>query len=1189
MSTSQEEEKNLAEFKIFRSDIDFNSVWKTENSAALSVREADLGDDYNDEDDPARKSQFQNSDWVDFADMGTMSLDTKQELDAGSSYNINSYRSNFPNMPAENDIDGTASKSYIDSISNEVDSSTIGLYHQIPDFDEAAHSEDEEEVKKNPNEIYVVGIGASAGGLDAIKCFFSSLNASQEELSRIAFVVIQHISISYKSMMLEILSSQVHDIKMLEVEQGMKIEPKSIYFIPSKFSMTIRDRIFQLHPRKDDSPGFLPIDKFFTSLAENFGQNSIGVILSGTGKDGTEGIKSIHKSRGVVLVQNEESAEFDGMPKSAIETNVVDSVMYPEDMMCFIFDLVGNRSTQTGEESDVSVYQLLRLVESDVDIDFSFYKYPTMKRRVSRRMKENNCNSLKEYRDILIVNKVERLKLVDSVLIDVTSFFRGDFAFFENHLIPQIVEMVRPSEIIRIWVPACSTGEEAYTIAMLFLEYKEISNKPFNVKVFATDVKSICLRVAQKGEYPHTIEKYVSAKRLSRFFTKTKTVYRAKSDLRNTIVFVKHNIVTNNPFINLHLISCRNCLIYMKVEAQKIALQSFHFGLMDGGFLTLGSSESVHKSITGFTIFNRKFNVYRKANRQRLNDFSALPFIKSKPSKPSDLLSNLSKEMILYHYPYPFLIVDGDWTLIYANELAKRFISLSLGTVITNVCDMVVSALKIPLKSAILRAKTRAENVSVTSISIDNEICDLDTLVLNLDDLIVYAVVIKPRDADKHSNGAVLADQSSILFLQEELQKTKQELQHTMEQLETSNEELQSSNEELQSSNEELQSTNEELRCINREFQDKIRLLNEINNDMNHLIWSINIGIMFLGRDLRIRKFTPAITPLISLRESDIGRSITDLVFKGSNNVIALIEQVVSSGTKRETTVIISTRIWSVRILPYVTNSEVNGVIVTSYERYVFDEDTSNSSEASGESLEKQAELDEKIKDLLKPKLKPQSLTFTEQQNLNNPTYWSDPNSWLLSKSAMIKTVISYLENILYSGDSIKQEALAVALDAILNITSSEFGYIAEHKRDEESKRQKLVMRVITNISWDQKSQIAFKSSLRSGLEFKSGANLLTAVIDSQQVVIANENIANQTPSGHPKMSSYMAIPLFLDDLMIGSIGISNRPHGYNIGVFEGLKELFKLVSKCLIRYSMNLGDGAHSGGKHISAASLWK
>jgi two-component system CheB/CheR fusion protein len=1102
-------------------------------------------------------------DLIDFADMGRSHTVNDADLVGDMAPVTGVSMSNFSSSSAlYYDADTTAA--YDDAAPGD----QIGLYSDDPVLDDGDHPEDDEK-RSFPEELHVVGIGASAGGLDAIKCFFSSFNANQEELSRLAFVVIQHISISYKSMMLEILSSQLHDIKLYEVHHGLRLEPRSIYFIPSKFSMTIQDRIFHLHPRKDDSPGFLPIDKFFTSLADSFGSNAIGVVLSGTGKDGTEGIKAIHRAKGVVLVQNVESAEFDGMPKSAIETNVVDGVMYPEDMLCFIFDLVGNRMTQSGEESDVSIYQLLRLVESDVDIDFSYYKYPTLQRRISRRMKENGCNSLKEYRDILVVNKMERMKLVDSVLIDVTSFFRGDFAFFEHHLIPQIVEMVRPSDVIRIWVSACSTGEEAYTLAMLFLEYREISNKPFSVKVFATDVKSGCLRIAQKGEYPYSIEKHVSAKRLLRFFTKMKTCYRVKSELRNTIVFVKHNIITNNPFINLHLISCRNCLIYMKVEAQKIALQSFHFGLMEGGFLTLGSSESVHKSITGFAVFNRKANVFRKTHRQKMNDFSALPFARTKPAKPSDMLSLLSKEMILYHYPNPFLIVDGDWTLLYANELAKRFISLSLGTIITNVCDMVVPSLKIPLKSAVLRAKTRGENVSVTSITIEEELCDLDTVVLNLDDMLVYAVVIKPRDMDKANKSAMPADQSSILFLQEELQKTKQELQHTMEQLETSNEELQSSNEELQSSNEELQSTNEELRCINREFQDKIRLLNEINNDMNHLIWSINIGIMFLGSDLKIRKFTPAIAPIVAVRESDIGRSITDLVFRGGNDVISLIEKVLASGIKRETTIVINDRMWSVRILPYVTNSEVTGVIITSYERFVVDDSEQN---GNADSVDKKLEEDERLKNLLKPMWNPQSLTYVETQNLENASFWSG-DEWVSKKMVKIKETTARLESILYSRDDVDLETLAISLESLLIISSSEFGYIAEHRIDKDTKKPYVLMRVASDIGWDFSSRNNFTSSLRSGIEFKPKKNLLSAVVDAQTVIIANE-LGGDTrtgglPPGHPPIKSYLALPLYLDDIVIGSIGLANRPHGYNDSVVKVLEPIAKLIGKCLIRFFM--------------------
>lgn len=827
----------------------------------------------------------------------------------------------------------------------------------------------------SPNEIfesedrtrsfYVVGIGASAGGLEALESFFKHMPAD----AGMAFVIIQHLSPDFKSLMDEILSRHT-SLAIHRVEDGMAVESNAIYLLPPKKEMIISGGRLLLTD-KDRATGLsLPIDTFFRSLAQDFGERAIGIILSGTGSDGSRGIRSIHDAGGLVVAQSEQTAKFDGMPRSATETGIVDLVLPPSEMPQALLDYIeppehGTRrealkDRRTIETGMNAIYSLLR---ADFGIDFSHYKPNTVLRRIDRRLQLNRSLDLEEYVEQLRNDPHELNTLYKDLLIGVTRFFRDPELFerLAKDVIPDVLKKVAADDEIRVWVAGCATGEEAYSLAILLHEALVEARRPINVKIFATDVHRASLEFASAGLYDDTTLAEVSQERRDRYFTKQLSGFQVSQDLRKMIVFAPHNIIKDAPFTKLDLISCRNLLIYLQPHAQKKALSLFHFGLKTGGILILGPSESPGEISDEFETLDGHWKIYRKRRDVRLPPDMRLPISLSSPQMhaigignrtvktvfPDPHLIKAYDELLAAYVPASFL-VNAQRELLHTFSGAGKYLVAHDGRPSSDLLDLVHPDLRLAISGALQRAGRELGPVRYTGISIGQEPDRLRVTVRPLpirgaDE--TYFLISVEADARKEvvtTAGDDLdvpaASSRRLTELEEELRYTKENLQATVEEMETTNEELQATNEELVASNEELQSTNEELHSVNEElytvnaeYQRKISELTELTDDMDNLLQSTDIGTIFLDRDLLIRKFTPKIAHAFQLLPQDIGRRIDSF----AHNILHAgllddIRQVLETENPFERDVQDRFGQWFLlRILPYRSKGRVEGVVVT--------------------------------------------------------------------------------------------------------------------------------------------------------------------------------------------------------------------------------------------------------------------
>lgn len=830
---------------------------------------------------------------------------------------------------------------------------------------------DQSESSDTPKSFYIVGIGASAGGLEALEVFF----ANMPEDSGMAFVVVQHLSPEFKSVMDELLARHTR-IPIHRVTDAMDVEPNAIYLIPPKKEMIIANGKLLLSD-KDPSSGFtLPIDIFLRSLAQDAGARSIGIVLSGTGSDGSRGICDIHEAGGLVLVQDQESARFDGMPKSAVETGIVDLVIRPEQMPQALLSHIQHPAAdgqgaylpanQALLEGFDAIFQLLR---ATYDIDFSYYKQTTVTRRVQRRLQMNQITDLEEYVDRLRDDPNELNLLYKDLLIGVTKFFRDTEAFqhLEKDVLPQLLLKVRPEDELRIWVAGCATGEEAYSLAILVHEQLERIKRQISVKIFATDVHRSSLEFASAGIYSEPSVSEVSAERLQRYFTRVKNGYRIDQDLRQMIVFAPHNIIKDAPFTKIDLVTCRNLLIYLETQAQKKAISLFHFALNTGGVMMMGPSESPGELADEFEAIDDRWKIYRKRRDRRLPPDMQLPlsagYINPRSSRgftvgapavaPPDAPLIRAYDELLKEYAPPSLLINDRRELIQSFGGAAEFLRLRDGRPSHDVFDLVLPELKIPLSTAVQQALKKQVAVSFRGIrfnSGENE----QTLRLSVKPIpsrhneSSYFLVTLERNVDKkpvveseRQSEDIDLDEASkeqIIALETELRYTKENLQATVEEMETSNEELQATNEELVASNEELQSTNEELHSVNEElytvnaeYQKKIAELTEMTADLDNLLHSTDVGVIFLDRDLCIRKFTPKIAETFHLLPLDVGRRIESFAHCIEYpSLLDDLKRVLREGTYSEAEIHAGeSRSFLLRILPYRSKNTLDGVVLT--------------------------------------------------------------------------------------------------------------------------------------------------------------------------------------------------------------------------------------------------------------------
>lgn len=818
---------------------------------------------------------------------------------------------------------------------------------------------------------FIVGVGASAGGLEPIQQLFDALPAG----TGMAFVVIQHLSPDYKSLMGELLSRHTQmPVKL--VEGGEPIERNHVYLIPAKHEMVLSDGRFLLTEVEARAGASLPIDIFFRSLAEDAGERAIGIVLSGTGSDGSRGVRAIHKAGGLVIVQDAKSSEFDGMPERSIATGIVDYVVPVAGMAGILSEVsAGHRpdtkpgATATDDSilAQPGIYEIFQLLQLAFDLDFSSYKASTSLRRLDRRMALKSLATVPEYANYLKTHPEELSDLYKDLLIGVTQFFRDKEAFdlLAANIVPQIVQRATDAADIRVWIPGCATGEEAYSLAMLFLEEIERKGSNADIKIYATDVHRVSLVKAGSGIYHADKMPEVSEARRERFFARRGNEYQALPILRRTVIFAPQNVLKDPPFTRMDLISCRNLLIYFDALAQKKVLRLFQFALKPGGFLFLGPSESLGDLSEEFACLNRTWKLFQKrldAGRPSGLELPAFvpPPLRAANGAPRpagefvfagpDKLLQAYDAILAKHVPSS-LLVNSKRELLHTLGAGGKYLRPA-GRFSNDLLNMLTGDLKTAVAAALLRATREAITVEFHSIEVAIEGVShaVNVKVEPLFDrgrglgvfLVSFAENAEPAGKPASVKINFDADEFTkqrVADLESELSQTKQSLQSAIEELETSNEELQASNEELMASNEELQSTNEELHSLNEElhtvnaeYQSKIAELTQVNADINNLIRSTQIGTVFLDAELRIRRFTSAQADVFNLLPGDAGRPIADLHSNVTDpGLIDDLAKVRSHGEPIEREVRHRNGAWLLlRAVPYVTEAKTrDGVVVT--------------------------------------------------------------------------------------------------------------------------------------------------------------------------------------------------------------------------------------------------------------------
>lgn len=819
-----------------------------------------------------------------------------------------------------------------------------------------------------PNDHYMVAIGTSAGGLEALERFFKHMPYDD----RLVFLVVQHLSPDYKSHMVELLSKHT-PMPVHEAADGIMLETGQIYLLPPRKNMTVYNgKVYLME--YDRTQGLnLPIDILFESLAKDQGSRAIACILSGTGSDGTRGLRAIKEHGGIVLAQDN-TAKFDGMPRSAIATQLVDYVAAPEDMPTILQRYIRHPKTahpalfQSQIDTDRNLIEKVMAILRDHDgVDFSGYKPNTLLRRIDRRMALYEIESLQQYVQFLQTSESERTILFKEFLIGVTRFFRDPEAFdyINQTVIPAIMSKRPRQEQVRIWVPACSTGEEAYSLAILFQHHMETTGNFADVKVFATDIDRDALERAGQGVYPESIAADVPEHLLKQYFVRNADdQYEILRQIRHMVVFAHQNIITHPPFSRLDLISCRNLMIYLQPDVQAQLLSLFQFALKSNGYLFLGSSESLGDKAAEFAVEDAKWKIYRLRTRHN-------PLVNTQFNHPSrtqqrhrEAVSSVSSKVLadwrtsdpvlrslVEHMLPPCVVIDESWSMIHGFGQLDAFIQAPRGYQVSlNITKLVREGLSLPLSTALHQTFKTGDDVTYRSIemTVDGEtqyVTMSTRLFWHHDDnqrlcLVTFMFAQAELDNDEGEPYHISDSVSQRLYtLEQELQYTRESLQATIEELETSNEELQATNEELMAANEELQSTNEELESVNEElitvnneFQAKIKELSALNDDMNNLLKSTDVGTVFLDANLNVRKFTPAAQEAINLMEQDIGRPLQHIAHKlGDFSLMERVEQVLESLMPQEVDVRNKDGRWLlVRIMPYRTHTNtISGVVLT--------------------------------------------------------------------------------------------------------------------------------------------------------------------------------------------------------------------------------------------------------------------
>ncbi len=839
--------------------------------------------------------------------------------------------------------------------------------------------------KLNSNIFPIVGIGASAGGLEALEQFFENMPSN----NGMAFVVIQHLDPKYPGILPELLQ-RITPMKVQQVTDLLKVKPDCVYVIPPNKSLSILNGALHLFAPVETHGLRLPIDTFLRSLADDRHEKSVAIILSGMGSDGFLGVKAIKEKNGTVLVQEPSTAKFNGMPNSVIEA-VFPDIIAPAnelaiklvDYMKFVPSIKISRELNNKHKSNID--KIIILLRQQTGHDFSLYKKTTLFRRIERRKGIHQLDKIQNYVRFLQENPKETEILFKELLIGVTSFFRDTIVWqtLRNDILPALINQMPDGKVMRAWVAACSTGEEAYSLAIVFKEALEKVKKYKNIslQIFATDLDQDSIDKARKGVFHPNIIADVSSERLNRFFIKEAHGYRVNNAIREMIVFAPHDIIKDPPFTKLNILTCRNMLIYMEPELQNKLISMFNYSLLPNGILTIGTAESLGTKKLGFIEIDNKLKIYKRTanidspalidfpstfNRQKIKSNQ-----KKAPMKIVDNIQNIADQILLQRFSPASVLVNDKGDIIYITGRTGKYLEPVAGKANWNIFAMAREGLREELPGAFRKAMQNFDPVIVHNIKVEDngEIQFIDLKIQRIEApdaikgmiMLVFTDISAPAKlqatiSKSGKRGSTLA----MKELENELQRNHEELQITREEMQTSQEELKSTNEELQSTNEELQSTNEELQSANEELQstneelitskDEMKRLNEelhtvnlelqskvsdftlASSDMKNLLNSTEIGILFLDKNLNIRRFTNPITKIFKIRCTDIGRPFTELVSvlkypHIDNHALQVLKTLIPI----ETSIATDNGNWfTIRILPYRTvDDRIDGLVIT--------------------------------------------------------------------------------------------------------------------------------------------------------------------------------------------------------------------------------------------------------------------
>ena len=826
--------------------------------------------------------------------------------------------------------------------------------------------------KKNKDIFPIVGIGASAGGLEAFEQFFRKV----PEDSGCAYVVIQHLDPTHKGMLPELLQ-RVSDMQVMQAKDRMKVKPNCVYVIPPNKSMSILKGTLHLFEPLESRGLRLPIDFFFLSLAEDMGELSVGIILSGMGSDGTSGLQAIKEKNGIALVQEPTTAKFDSMPRHAIDNTNIDAVAPPGELPEKLMNIFRQECLPVApykmvEKNQSVLEKIIILLRAHTGNDFSLYKKNTMYRRIERRIGVHKFDNIASYLAFLQENPKELDILFKELLIGVTSFFRDVNVWekLENSIFPEAFSRFPDGSTVRAWVPGCSTGEEAYTLAIVFLEAQKTIkySKNISLQVFASDLDNDAIEKARKGLFSANIANDVPSELLNRYFVKTETGYEIIKSIREMVIFANHNLILHPPFINIDFISCRNLLIYIDSELQKKIIGLFFYALNENGVLILGSSETIGTPNHNFKPLDTRLKIYSRSVEGTKFEFLNFPSFNPKvktmtpdqnvPNIQSGNIQTLTEQLILQNFTPAGVLVNDSGDILHINGSTGKYLEPAAGKANMNIFTMLREGLRHEFLFAFNRAIKEKSSVVLRNLKtkFSTQVISVDMHIQYIDKpealkgtvLIIFSNVheseptstsakisktkgkINAREAEleKKLQHSVEEMHSSM----EEMQTTQEELKSTNEELQSANEELQSANEELTSSREEMQSLNEELQTLNAELQVKVDDYSRVDNDMKNLLNSTDIATLFLDKNLNIRRYTNQATNIFKFIKSDIGRPFTDQV-----SDLDYPEMASDSKEVLRTLIFIQKQVpskdgrwFSVRIMPYRTyDDRIDGLVIT--------------------------------------------------------------------------------------------------------------------------------------------------------------------------------------------------------------------------------------------------------------------